>query len=63
MAEAATLTLEADQTVRRAREILSRLIVHVPASQEGFERQMFIGKLLKELSAEQRQCLKQVVDG
>lgn len=63
MAEAATLTLEADQTVRRAREILSRLIVHVPASQEGFERQMFIGKLLKELSAEQRQCLKRVVDG
>jgi len=45
-----------------ARGILSRLIAHVPASHEGFERQMFIGKLLAELTQEQRQSLKSVVD-
>ncbi len=56
-----TAVLDTD-LITQARAILSRLIAQVPASHEGFERQIFIGKLLNELTHEQRQSLRRVVD-
>jgi len=59
--KAETATLEVDLCAQ-ARGLLARLTAQVPASHEGFERQMVIGKLLADLTHEQRLCLKSVVD-